>query len=206
LIAIAKMKRSNILKAMLELADLGNDKRLAQGLPPDQLANKVGLPTETMRRYLHDLASPQVRLLEQLSPSGAYRLSHERLIPALRQLAGIVLAEAEQTGRMFNRAYGDWVAGQRSRKLLLGGRRLSDVVKWRPQLYWGADRDDKETFLKRSLTSRIWRRAIHVSAQGMLTWKLVPPLTVLSTQMRPLWASTIPLQIASPSPALARDA
>jgi hypothetical protein len=47
---------------------------------------------------------------------------------------------------------------------------------------------------------------IHVSAQGMLTWKLVPPPTVLSTQMRPLWASTIPLQIASPSPALARDA
>ena len=47
---------------------------------------------------------------------------------------------------------------------------------------------------------------IHVSAQGMLTWKLVPPPTVLSTQMRPLWASTIPLQIANPSPALARDA
>lgn len=47
---------------------------------------------------------------------------------------------------------------------------------------------------------------VHVSAQGMLTWKLVPPPTVLSTQMRPLWASTIPLQIANPSPALARDA
>jgi len=47
---------------------------------------------------------------------------------------------------------------------------------------------------------------IHVSAQGMLTWKVVPPPTVLSTQMRPLWASTIPLQIANPSPALARDA
>ena len=47
---------------------------------------------------------------------------------------------------------------------------------------------------------------VRVSAQGMLTWKLVPPPTVLSTQMRPLWASTIPLQIANPSPALARDA
>src|ERR1700730_17438496 len=48
--------------------------------------------------------------------------------------------------------------------------------------------------------SRPFTTPIHVSAQGMLTWKLVPPPTVLSTQMRPLWASTIPLQIASPVP------
>lgn len=153
-------ERITILKAMLGLADLGNDQRLAQGLPPDQLADKVGLPAATMQRYLHDLASPQQRLLEVLSPSGAYRLSHERLIPALRQLSSLVLAEAEQTGRMFNRAYGDWVSGRRSHKLLLGGRRLRDVVKYRTQFYWGAARADKATFLKRSLTWRNWQRGI----------------------------------------------
>ena len=46
----------------------------------------------------------------------------------------------------------------------------------------------------------------HVSAPGMLTWNVVPTPTVLSAQMRPLWASMIPLQIVSPSPAPARAA
>jgi hypothetical protein len=160
--------RSNVVQAMLELADLGNDQRLAQGLLPDQLASKTGLPAATMQRYLNDLASPQVRLLEFLSLSGAYRLSHERLIPALRQLAGLVLVRAEKTGREFNRAYTDWVGGQRSHKLLLTGRRLSDVEKYRAQLYWGTDRDDKETFLKRSLTWRAWQRAIATAVTAAL--------------------------------------
>ena len=62
----------------------------------------------TLQRYLDDLVSPHVRLLEEL-PTGAYRLPHERLIPALRQLAGVRLAEAEQTGRAFNLAYEAWV-------------------------------------------------------------------------------------------------
>jgi transcriptional regulator with XRE-family HTH domain len=107
-------ERSTVVQAMLELADLSSDKRLAQGLSPDKLADKVKLPVTTLQRYLNDLASPQMRLLEFLSSSGTYRLSHERLIPALRQLAGLVLARAEQAGRIFDRAYGDWVGGQRS--------------------------------------------------------------------------------------------
>jgi hypothetical protein len=154
-------ERSIIVQAMLELADLGDDQRpdhrIAQGLLPGQPASKIAIPFSTMERYLKDLASQQVRLLELL-PSGAYRLPHERLIPALRQLAGVVLAEAEQAGRKFNRAYRDWVAGQRSRKLLLRGRSLSDVVRYRGQMHWAMDRDDKEAFLKRSLTWRVWRR------------------------------------------------
>jgi hypothetical protein len=135
-------------------------KRLAEGLLPDQLASKSGLPLATMQRYLQDLSSPQVRLLEFLSASGTYRLAHERLIPALRQLAGLVFAEAEQTGREFNRAYSDWVTGGRNRKLLLSGRRLGNVTKYRSQLHWDTDSQDKETFLKASLRWRASRRYI----------------------------------------------
>jgi transcriptional regulator with XRE-family HTH domain len=71
---------------VLELADLNNDRRLAQGLSPGELAGKVGLSVTTLQRYLIELASPQMRLLEFLSSSGTYRLSHERLIPALLSL------------------------------------------------------------------------------------------------------------------------
>jgi hypothetical protein len=153
-------ERSKVVLSMLELADLGNDKRLAQGLPPDQLASKAGLPLTTMQRYLQDLSSPQVRLLEFISSTETYRLAHERLIPALRQLAGLVLAEAERAGREFNRAYSDWVTGGRSRKLLLSGQQLGNVTKYRSQLHWDTDRQNKEAFLKASLRWRTSRRYI----------------------------------------------
>jgi transcriptional regulator with XRE-family HTH domain len=152
-------EQNTILKALLELVDLDTDRRLAEGLTLDRLAEKTGSPTSTLQRYLHDLASPHVRLLELL-PSGAYRLPHERLIPALRQLSGFMLAEAEQANRTFNLAYVTWVSGRRSRALLLHGRRLRDVVRQRNQLHWGADRTDKQEFLRRSCRRRNWQRTI----------------------------------------------
>jgi hypothetical protein len=161
-------ERSKLALAMLELADLDSDKRVAEGLLSDELASKAKLPLVTVQRYLQDLSSPQVRLLEFLSPTGTYRLAHERLIPALRQLAGLVLAEAEQTGREFNRAYNDWLLGGRSRKLLLSGRRLANVAKFRSQLHWDTDRQDKETFLKESLNWRASRRYIASALGAML--------------------------------------
>jgi hypothetical protein len=164
-------------RSKIVLADLGNDKRLAEGLLPDQLASKSGLPLAAMQRYLQDLSSPQVRLLEFISSAGTYRLAHERLIPALRQLAGLVLAEAEQTGREFNRAYNDWVAGGKTRNLLLSGRRLGNATKYRSQLHWDTDRQDKETFLKASLSWRASRRYIAtavgaaVLVAGYVAWE-----------------------------------
>ena len=86
--------RSKILLALLELADLVKDHRLPEGRTPEQLAGKLLLPTGMLETHLKDLASPQVRLLEAL-PNDAYRLPHERLIPALRQLSGLRLAEVE---------------------------------------------------------------------------------------------------------------
>jgi hypothetical protein len=151
-------EQSTILATLLELADLSKDQRLSEGRTPAQLAEKVPLPTGVLDRYLKDLASPQVRLLEAL-PGGAYRLPHERLIPALRQLSGLRLAAAEQASRTFNQAYSDWVAGQRRRALLLRGSRLRDVVRHRRQLNWGTDRAEKEEFLRQSLRGRNWSRA-----------------------------------------------
>jgi AAA+ ATPase superfamily predicted ATPase len=59
-------ERSAILAALLELADLSKDQRLPEGRTPGQLAENVPLATAVLERYLKDLASPQVRLLEAL--------------------------------------------------------------------------------------------------------------------------------------------
>jgi hypothetical protein len=169
-------ERSKILMTLLELADLGRDQRLPEGRTPEQLAKKMGLPTAMLGAYLKDLASPQVRLLEAL-PTGAYRLPHERLIPALRQLSGLTLAAAEQTGRMFDQAYFDWIAGWRRRTLLLRGSRLRNVVRYREQLHWSTDHEGKEKYLQQSLRWRNWLNAgmsiafMLFCGAGYLVWK-----------------------------------
>ena len=155
-------ERSVILKLLLDLADLESDQRLASGLSPQHLAGKSGVPATAVQRYLNDLASPRVRLVEEL-PSGTYRLPHERLIPALRQLAGVMLAEADQAGRAFNLAYQTWIAGQRGRAHLLSGQRLRRVLLYRSQLHWGEDRIEREQFLDRSVRWH-WQRRVIVGA------------------------------------------
>ncbi len=147
---------------------------MPEGRTPGQLAEKVPLATAVLERYLKDLASPQVRLLEAL-PGGAYRLPHERLIPALRQLSGLTLAAGEQANRTFNQAYSDWLAGQRRRALLLRGSRLRDVVRYRGQLRWGIDRAEKEEFLRQSLQGRNWHRAASGVAVAALPMVEVDP-------------------------------
>ena len=152
-------ERATILKAMLELADLGNDQRLTQGLLPEQLASKIGF-IATVQRYVNYLELPQVRLLERLSLSGAYRLSHERLVPALRQLARTCACRSRSDRPDIQSSLCGLGYRTASRKLLFTGHRLSDVVKYRAQLYWGTDRDDKETFFRESLRRRVRRRAL----------------------------------------------
>lgn len=151
-------ERSTILMTLLELADRGKDHRLPEGRTPAQLAEHVPLSKAVVERYLKGLSSSQIRLLEEL-PSGAYRLPNERLIPALRQLSGIKLAEAEQADRTFNGAHSEWIAGQRRRALLLRGSRLRLVSRHLGQLNWAVDRESKEKFLRRSRRARNWRMA-----------------------------------------------
>jgi hypothetical protein len=71
-----------------------------------------------------------------------------------------LVAAAEQTGRMFDQAFSDWIAGQRRRTLLLRGSRLRNVVRYREQLHWSTDHEGKEKFLQQSLR---WRNRRYVN-------------------------------------------
>ena len=153
-------ERSLIYAMLLELADLETDRRRPEGLGIDQLAAAIGRPPAMLRPYLQRLAAPNVRLLEAL-PTGAWRLPHERLIPALRRLSGQLLAEADQARRILDRGFAAWIASDRSRRRLLQGAELHTVLHHRRQLALGRNDGDKLAFIQ---ASRRRQRQFRVAA------------------------------------------
>jgi hypothetical protein len=80
---LVEEERSAVLKALLLLADLASDQRIAEGRTLEELAAEAGRPAARMASYLDDLV--EARLLERVPPD-RYRLQHERLIQPLRSL------------------------------------------------------------------------------------------------------------------------
>lgn len=134
---IPEHERSPMENALLDLIDPEKPhQRLSKGKAASELAATAELPLNRMQRNLTYLASPTVRILEQLPARSQlesnviYRLAHERLIPALESLARELLAAAEQAKRLLNERYRTWLKVKRW-KFLLSGKELRDVLKYR---------------------------------------------------------------------------
>jgi hypothetical protein len=93
-------ERRGVMKALLKLGNLDNSQRIAEGKTVDDLSAAAQFPLTRLSANLEYLASPHVRLLERMpSPSDGpqrYRLPHDRIVPSLRRLTGLVLAKTDQ--------------------------------------------------------------------------------------------------------------
>jgi internalin A len=164
---LAEDERRAVLKALLALADLDTNQRLPEGRSAAELATIAGWPAERLARTLDFLAGPGVRVLEQAeqqdpdgSPAPHFRLPHERLIPALRGLAGRVLEDVDRARIVFERAYRLWADNDRRPRFLLAGPELRQVERQRAQLAPPGEPGERESFLKSSLGRRKLRRLV----------------------------------------------
>jgi hypothetical protein len=173
-------ERQGVMKGLLAFANLDNNQRIPEGKTVDDLCTVAQLPPTRLGACLDYLASPQVRLLERL-PTAAdgpqkYRLPHDRIIPSLRRLTGLFLAEADQARLIFESAFHSWLNGRRGR-FLLAGADLRKILNNRNQLYGGTLEGEKTTFLRLSLQKRIQRRLISgglligLTALGIYSWQ-----------------------------------
>ena len=152
-------EREGIMKALLALADLDADQRVAEGKTLDELSTASRFPLERLRPCLEYLASLHVRLLEKPSGDRArYRLPHDRVVPSLRQLTGVILAEADQARLAFESAFRSWL-NKKNPKFLLSGAELRAILQHRHQIYPGGLPDEKAEFLQQSIWKRLRRRA-----------------------------------------------
>jgi Leucine-rich repeat (LRR) protein len=158
-------ERPEVLRGLLSLVDLEKDQRLAEGRTLAELEESVK-PASPPRfaAALRFLASGKARVLEELTGEPArYRLVHERLIPAIRKLTGVLLAEAERASLALERGYRVWAQDRQSR-FLLHRRDLAEVGRSKDQIRWGKEEADKREFVRLSRRRETWRKLALVAA------------------------------------------
>jgi hypothetical protein len=150
--------RQMVLQGLLALVENDKEQRLAEGRSTADVARFAGMPEGRTDAYLKYLASSQVRLLEKLS-NGQYRLVHDRLVPAIRLLAGKLLAEATQASLLVDERYRTWER-RKNNNLLLTGEELRMVPRNLTQLRLGDYEQEKRGFVAKSRRRRLFYRTL----------------------------------------------
>jgi hypothetical protein len=141
-------EREALYKVLLECVDLNSNQRIAEGKSIAELAASCpDLPAHHLQHALDFFASGQMRILEKLQGElPRYRLPHETLIPALRQLGGKILSEVAEAELLLQTAYSGWQNSNKNPRYLLRGKELKKIWQFQQQLVLG----DRTAFLKQS--------------------------------------------------------
>lgn len=164
-------ERETLVAALLGLADEKTGTRVAEGRTASELAAEVKLPADGLRLRLDRLAQRDARLLEPVEREdgeAAYRLAHERLIPALHRLTGRLGAEVDRAKATFDTAFRDWRNRERQSRYLLHGKELKLVERHRKAIDWERDTELKRAFLRRSRGRRVLWQVIQAGVAVVL--------------------------------------
>ena len=106
------------------------------------------------------LARGDVRLVTPVKRGimQGYELAHERLIPALRRVAGRELSLVDQANQLLDQRVNEWLGNNRARRYLLTWREVRLIQRQKPYVVWGTLKSQKEALLAQS------RQRLHVYA------------------------------------------
>lgn len=102
------------------------------------------------------LSNPKTRLVtrikleEKENNEEIYELAHERLIPAIRQIAGKELSAANRANLLLNERVSRWVGSGYDKTFLFSFKELCLLWQQRRYLSWGANENQKKRLLSRS--------------------------------------------------------
>lgn len=149
----AGKQRENAVKVLLALTDLENNTRAGR-LSLDEIVVRLNeaIRKSDVEEALIWLSAHNVRLVstELVDEEVFYELAHERLIGALRKLAGVELSLAGRAQNLLDRRVNEWIASGRSNRYAFNFWELRQIRTQRPFLAWGASRADKEALLAAS--------------------------------------------------------
>lgn len=153
-----KSDRERALEVLLALTDLERNVR-SGAFSTAQLqgmTEKVhGSPSdvEAAVRWLLE-----ARLISPGENSGAmvHELAHERLIPALRQVANQELTDANKANLLLDRRVNEWLGSGKSKRYLFDLKELWLLRKQRGFLEWGQQRSQKEALVRSSWKVVTW--------------------------------------------------
>ncbi|MDJ1185180.1 tetratricopeptide repeat protein [Roseofilum casamattae] len=168
-------QREILVKVLLALTDMERQVRgevltIAQ---LQQKLNKTAKPREVYNATIW-LAGAEVRLLSPVEREGSqgYELAHERMIPALLQLSGQQLTEADKANRLLDKRVNEWLGSSRHSRYLFDIGELFLLRRQNAYLIWGGKQRDKRKLIGKSW-QQLYRWMAVVILVGVLalgTW------------------------------------
>ena len=168
-------QREILVKVLLALTDMERQVR-GEVLTIAQLQQKLkdtAKPREVYNATIW-LARAEVRLLSPVEQEGSqgYELAHERMIPALLQLSGTQLTEADKANRLLDKRVNEWLGSSRHPRYLFDLGELFLLRRQKAYLIWGGKQRDKRRLIGKSW-QRLYRWMAVVILAGVLalgTW------------------------------------
>ncbi|WP_231561689.1 ATP-binding protein [Nitrosococcus oceani] len=179
-------RRQAAVKVLLALVDLESSTRAGVLTLSDLQCKLSGLlRAEEAKEAVHWLSRGDIRLVtaRHQKKEPGYELAHERLIPALRRLAGKTLSEADKANQLLDRRVNEWMGNQRAARYLLRWRELRLIQKQHPYLVWGSKRAQKEVLIAKSRQ----RRNGGLAAAGMMAVIAVSLTTLYYSDRGQIW-------------------
>ncbi|MDJ0903840.1 MAG: hypothetical protein QNJ55_34135, partial [Xenococcus sp. MO_188.B8] len=170
---VTESQKQAAIKVLLAMTDLDRNVRVGALTIEDLQQKMLGtLTTSEIIEATLWLASPGVRLLTPVQQNGnlVYELAHERLILALREVAGKELTSADKANQLLDRRVNEWLGNERSARYLFNWQELRLIRRQIPFLVWGRNKRNKEKLLQRS-----WKRLYQqlVAVAMVLVFSLV---------------------------------
>ena len=155
-------QREAAIKVLLAMIDLEPNVR-AGALTIEEILQKTGgtLKLGEIDNAVTWLARGEVRLITTIEQDGdvRYELAHERLIPALREIAGKKLTTADE---LLDRRVNEWLGNNRQSRYLFNWQEWRLIQQQKPYLVWGANQSNKRDLLKCS-KQKLYRQLVVVA-------------------------------------------
>lgn len=170
------------LQVLLALADLELSAR-AGSLTVDEVRvrNVPALSREDALEALNWLSRSDVRLVvaSQSDHDVRYELVHERVILAIRQIAGTNLRELDRMNQLLERRVNEWMGNDQHARFLLRWGELRAVLRQQSKITWGPKQAAKEKLVSRSRRRIIFLQMtgamlVVVAIGGQLAWWSAP--------------------------------
>src|SRR5262249_40300647 len=171
-------RRQTAVKVLLALTDLERNTR-AGALTTEAIREKLGgdVTDAELKESISWLQRGDVRLISTSleNEEDKFELAHERMIPALRRLAGKQLSDADRADQLLDRRTNEWLGNGRHSRYLFSWSELGLINKHRRFVTWGKERQAKEELLAASrrrfrLQYAAVGLAMLVAVVGMIVW------------------------------------
>jgi tetratricopeptide (TPR) repeat protein len=146
-------RRQTGVKVLLTLTDLERNTR-AGALTTEAIREKLkgDVSDDELKESISWLQRGDVRLIAPSTENEEekFELAHERMIPALRRLAGKQLSEADRADQLLDRRTNEWLGNGRHARYLFSRTEFRLINKHKRFITWGKGRQAKEELLAAS--------------------------------------------------------